>query len=112
MKNEIDSIAPDGHIDGASVSALSNEQMGDSMHTTPSKEERANYGTDDYIMMNVTVSKMKDLIAAEADHIFEDCYKAKVQHKGRKRSLTSSNSAAMVHRPKAGQNPADSERRE
>lgn len=50
------------------------------MHTTQSKEEFANYGSDEVDMMTIASSEVKDWIAEEVDRTYAEPTQAEVQN--------------------------------
>lgn len=60
------------------MAALSNEQIEDSMHATPSKDKLENYRNDTEVMMMIAKSKVKGFIAER----FNRMYAERTQEKG------------------------------
>lgn len=79
MNHEMNPIETDDDVEQASVAALFDEQSDDPMHEKPSKDDRANYGSDTDVMLPIADSKIKNLIAEEVDLVYADCSHADVQ---------------------------------
>lgn len=79
MINGVNPIKTEADVERASVSALSDEQNDDPMHTKPSEQELANYGNDADVMMTSARCEIKGFIANEVDRFYVECTQAGVQ---------------------------------
>lgn len=75
MKNGMNPMETDADVKRARVTAFSDEQVDDPVHTTLSENGRANYGDDAEIMMIIAKSKIEGVLAEEAGKTYAKAVK-------------------------------------
>lgn len=69
MNTKTNPMETDADVERAWVGALSDEQIDDPMHTTPSEGKRASYSSDADNMMTIARSTIKGSVAVDTDCI-------------------------------------------
>lgn len=96
-------IETDAKVDRPWVAALSDEQRSDPLHTKLPNEEFGTYINDADVMIAISKSRVKGLLAEEVHCIFSERTLAKVQthtHRSRKSSCKYYNLAIVPTRAK------------
>lgn len=78
MNNAMNLIETDAEIQRAWTVTVTDEQIDDSMHTTPLEDEQASFGSNADVMMTITRSESRGFIAGEVDRIYAGGTQAKV----------------------------------
>lgn len=79
MNNGINLTKINENFGRARVSALSDDQTDDQMHTTSWKTKFGNYGNKADVMVTIAKSMIKGLIVVEADRVHAKRTQSKVQ---------------------------------
>lgn len=78
MSNGMNPIQTEADVERVSVAALSNEQIDDPMHSSPSEDEVENYDSDANFMLKIAKSRTKGLTASKSNCIYAKRIQARV----------------------------------
>lgn len=81
IDNGTNPIETDPEFERASVAALSDENINNPMHSTPSENSLENYENDANVMETIAKTEIKEMVAEESNRNYAERTQAKVQTK-------------------------------